>query len=583
MTDQQTPLNADWPQRAWALALIGATIGLIVHALTQGGIRTETRALALAGGLLTGGIALAFVTERLRIIPALVFALSAGLVVGLTLYLNGGTDNLQALDGWRVASAFIAVAIAAPLFQSWLFMGMPRKAPPFGAPYPIIHNRVWMNMLLWFACWAFAGLVILIGFLLGALFDLIGIHALATLMNKSWFEFMLVGGAFGTAAGVLRDREEILGTLQTVVRTVFSVLAPVIAVALSVFLVATLLTGLSSLWDATRSTTPILLATTALALILINAAVADAPETEAKSPILRYAAMILAVTILPLGLIAALSVGVRINQYGLSPDRIWALIFTATACAIGLAYLVSLIRARSGWSAHARIANVRLAIGLCGLAFLLATPLISFSAVSTRDQISRLESGKVSPLYFSWSALRFDYGPAGMAALKTLALTGKTEDIRKRAAGALATKDEDRWDLQTGLEGANTQNNIETKLVIHPTKVPLPETLKRLLAKRNVCDAVQECALYFKPGSHEAFYVFQTCATCGWQVETLETVNANANDWTWSNEQADILGEPAPPNAFSAAKVEIRTVTKRQVFVNGQPVGAPLADAARGE
>jgi hypothetical protein len=61
------------------------------------------------------------------------------------------------------------------------------------------------------------------------------------------------------------------------------------------------------------------------------------------------------------------------------------------------------------------------------LALLLSTPLANFGAISTRDQLARLASGKVSPEQFDWAALRFDFGPAGRRALERLASSGSPQ------------------------------------------------------------------------------------------------------------------------------------------------------------
>jgi len=83
-----------------------------------------------------------------------------------------------------------------------------------------------------------------------------------------------------------------------------------------------------------------------------------------RSRIQRIAAMVLVLGILPLSLFAAVSMGLRIDQHGLSPERIWALIAIAVAVAYGLAGLVVVVRGRlGGWSGLLRRANLNLAVG----------------------------------------------------------------------------------------------------------------------------------------------------------------------------------------------------------------------------
>ena len=138
------------------------------------------------------------------------------------------------------------------------------------------------------------------------------------------------------------------------------------------------------------------------ALILGNAVIGNAPAEERRFPLLRYGAMGLGAVMLPLAVLAAIATGLRIGQYGFTPERLWAVVFVAIACLWGAAYLVALVRGRLNWSARVRPLNLTLAFIVCGVALVLATPLVSFNAISTRDQVARLESGRTSPEQFDW-------------------------------------------------------------------------------------------------------------------------------------------------------------------------------------
>src|SRR5690606_12693121 len=138
--------------------------------------------------------------------------------------------------------------------------------------------------------------------------------------------------------------------------------------------------------------------------------------------LMRIAALALAIVILPLAVFAAVSMGLRLNQYGLAPERLWGLVAILVACAWGLGYWIALARGgRHGWAGRLRAANFHLALGGCVLALLLALPIFDFGAISTRNQVARLESGKVTPEQFDFAALRWDFGEPGRKALARLA------------------------------------------------------------------------------------------------------------------------------------------------------------------
>ena len=94
-------------------------------------------------------------------------------------------------------------------------------------------------------------------------------------------------------------------------------------------------------------------------------------------------AMALGFAALPLCVIAAIATGLRIGQYGFTPDRLWALVFVILATVYGVAYFGSLVLGRGLWAARVRPANLRIAFVVAAVALFLATPILSFNAIST--------------------------------------------------------------------------------------------------------------------------------------------------------------------------------------------------------
>lgn len=566
----------EWPLRAALLALAGAGAGLAVHFLVAGSalFRPDIPAwrLALAALLTTAGLAVAFVVERDGHRPTAIFAALAGLVVGSVVYWNGPSNGWGTGEAWRLTCALLTVAIAAPLFQAWRDAGASRTIP-----YAAAHDRAWTNVVLWFAAVVFTGIAWLLALLLGELFALIGVRLIEQLLRKDWFVAVLTGGAFGGAIGLLRDRERVLGNLQRVVTTVLSVLAPVLAVGLLAFLIALPFTGLSPLWAATRSTTPILIGCVIGALILGNAVLGDRSEHEARRGVLRWSAMGLGLALLPLGMIAAVSTGLRIAQYGLTPERLWAVVFTGIACAYGLAYLVALVRARGSWGEPVRVANLRLGIALCALAFILSTPLLSFNALATRDQLARLADGRTPPAKFDWAALRFDFGAAGKAAVARLAREGATPAIRSAAVDAL--KSDNRYATREAAAVRERADTLDARIRILPAPVPLPAWLRRGIARNGSCDLKRRCAVLFTPGSTEAIVV--SSSDWGSDVQRIDAkslaeptarpritaASIEARRVAQAKRQADLRA------AIERGEIEVRTVERRQVFVAGEPIG----------
>lgn len=586
-----------WMLRPFLLAGIGLAAGLIVHWILGTGYQPQITAirLALLSFVSVAALIFGFVVVREDLPRSVAFALGCGVVAALILYFNGATSGWGNTEGWRVFSLALAIGIAAPLFQAG------RESGFRSISYAAAHDHAWTNAVLWCLSWAFVGVTMLLSFLLAALFQLIGIDFLKDLLDKEWFWRALVGLAFGLGLALLREHSRIVSLLQNVAMLVLGVLAPVLAIGLGLFLLALPFTGLQPLWDATKSTTPILLGCTLGALLLVNAVIGNGADDAPRNRVLRWAAMILAVVIFPLAGIAATATGLRIGQYGFTPERLWALTFVVLASVVAVAYLVSIIRGRWGWAEKVRPANLNLAILTCGVALLLATPILSFNAISTRDQVGRLESGRVTPEKFDWRALAFDFGEPGRRELERLKKSAISA-IRTKATEAFAAKN--RWDASDGQQAVR-EEALDKTLRILPTGTALPPELREAIAATWQCRR-EACTLAFLPGRREAVLLVDSClrpAPMPTPVATSKPGTSAAvriaapdsgycplpnpgryalsgNKWI----DADKLPKPAADPAartrsaagLTSGAIEIRKVERRQVFVGGEPVGDPF-------
>jgi hypothetical protein len=431
-----------WPMRAALLAVLGAVGGFLFHFSVE---KDSAVAASSAAFLAVGGLAFAFSLERLRWQWSVAFAATAGLLPAFIAWWNGAPDEWGAGEEWRFLAALLAAAVSLPLFQA----ARDRGAAAFDPT--LMHRHGWSDLILWAAGGAFVGAALLLTLLLAQLFDLIGIGFLRRGLEQTALPGALAGAAFGAAVGLLRDRANVLALLQRVARAILSVLAPLLALGLVFFVLALPFTGLDTLWSKTRAATPILLLCSIAALVLVNAVAGNEPDEEARSPLLRWPGAALAAVVLPLAAVAALSTWKRIEQHGVTPERLWACVFIALALAVALAYWTALYRGRLRWPGPVRRANVALAVQLALLAAFLSLPILDFGAISARDQVARLRSGEVAPDRFDWAALRFDFGPAGREALLDLAEKGQGE-LRTRAIEALAATS--RHDLAPSVEVA---------------------------------------------------------------------------------------------------------------------------------
>lgn len=420
MTGEETApvASRDWPLRPWLAGGLLALCGLAVWLLTR---NTEASPGRMAGAafFVFGGVSAAFTLEREGWLRAAAFSLLAGLVMaGLAFHALDVGDHVAG-EEFGFAAGVFALLLALPLFQA----GFERTR--FATPYREIHFHVWTDAVCGAGALAFTGLSWIVLAILSELFHLLRIDLLRDLMQEGWFGWTYSGAAFGAALGTLRNQIRVIGTLRHVVMLVLSLLAVPTALALVLFLAAMVVSGPDVLWEATRSATPVLLACAAGAFVLANAIVREDDGEMSRNPAMRLAALALAAVILPLTVFAAISMGTRIDQHGLSPERLWGLLAIAVACAYGLAAFVAVLRGRiKGWPEYLRRANLNLAAGVSALALLLALPVLDFGAISARQQVARLDGGKVSAEKFDYHALSWQFGDAGRVVLAGLAKRG---------------------------------------------------------------------------------------------------------------------------------------------------------------
>lgn len=585
----------EWPQRPWIMAAICSVAGLAFHLLTDRQLEEPLPAIRQAAATFVAIATVSFVltVERLRWTWSAGFALGWGAVLALIGWFTARYNVDPTIFEWPYLSGMFAVLLAAPLFQTV------RDEGAWRFPYGRLHSHAWTDAVIGAAALGFTGVVFLMAWLISGLFDLIGIGAIRDLVQEEWFGWMLAGFAFGAAVGLLRERDRLVATLQRLVMVVFAVLAPVLAVALVLFLASIPFTGLDKLWDGWVPATPLLLAAGAGALLLANAVVGDGREERSPSRLMHWSAMALVAVILPMAAIAAYAMQIRIDQYGWTPERIWGVIAVAVAAGYGAVGWWTVWRGRSDFDESLRPAQTKLALGLCGLALLLALPIVDFGGLSTRSQVARLESGRLQPLDFDWRALAFDFGPSGRRALREIAQSGPAA---QRALAATALQAKSRWGLSQRELAAGPP---PAELTIVPNGAAVPVELRRQLLggegiENAFCSEGGACRVYPQPGG--TFIVFlDSCANLPGARRNDPKIRCTRSpgvfemrDGKWANiygglsaprferppqtmsdEQESALLEQES-EALDRGNVRIEEVTMRRLVVGGKPAGDPF-------
>ena len=597
MASETVTREAGWPLRTWVLMVLGALFALAIQQLADlpdSGWEWGKRLVAsTAIFLAVSGIAFGLSWQRGRHVPAAVMAAICGVIAGGVMLWNGDSSG-----PWPVGSGVVAAGVFIVLFQAadkrhphlptnWSWTGV-KSWKRQALVYSDVHETVWTDTLLGGISGIFTGIAIGIAFLLAEMFHLVKIDLLRDLLRKEWVMALLIGGAYGGGMGLLRERAVIISLLQRVAMIVLRVLAPILAVGLVAFLAVLPFTGLAPLW-ATGETTPSMLGAGLAALFLVNAVIGDKAEDAALSRPLRWGAMALALALLPLVAISAWSTGLRIGQYGFSPERLWALTFIILATVTAVAYAAAILR-RGDWVARLYRSNMHLAFILGGVALILSTSIIGFDRMATADQIARLESGRTKPIDFDYRGLWFNFGPPGKAAIKRLASGSHDVDVRKYAASI--QKEENRFGEALNEIDKQRGEALDKRLTILPQTVPLEPGLREKLTSYEACGSEGKCELRYVAGEDHAIVVSAPAAHCSdcvpsiallyragknWNVETGAILQLTRSAKDGIPSAKDLAAQVKQSvEAIRGGKVEMRTVQRRQLFIDGQAFAEPI-------
>ena len=573
MSERFDTEDRDWPMRPWIMAAIGATGGLIVHLLTDTygysnpmpvwkQVATAFTVIAVVSFVLT--------VELRRWSWSVAFAIGWGAVIALVGWFTAQYNRVPEIFEFPFFSGILAVLIAAPLFQTI------RDEGAWRFHYARLHRHAWTDAVIGAASLAFTGITFLLAWLIAGLFNVIGIDAIKDLLQEEWFAWMLAGLAFGGAVGILRERDALVATLQKLVMVVFAVLAPVLAVALAAFLVSLPFTGLKGLWESDIPATPMLLLSGAGAILLANAVIGDGREDRSPNLWLRRAALLLVVCVLPLAFFAALSMGQRIGQYGWTPERIWGAIAVGIALAYGAAAWWAVFKGRQDFDDPLRPLQTKLAIGLCGLALFLALPILDFGAISAKSQLARLESGKVTGEEFDWAAMAFDFGPEGRERLSKMAKSGSPA---QRELAALALKSDNRYASAAAVENRAEAATLGQRLRVIPQGTALSSELRDAIAATEMCE-IEPCALVMTGEGRAVLAGYHR----GGEVPGILYLTMDQNGkWNHRYDAPKDVVSSQPDPKTTKSKIDLRTVTielrsvqRRQLYVDGKPVGDPF-------
>ena len=348
-------------------------------------------------------------------------AVAAGV---LLVVIAGLAIHAQASFGGRANDVFDnAIAVAIILHVAALGLCLSPPAPgrwlPGDASIPVLRA----GLTLAFGG-LFAGVFMVTLWLWGALFELIGLDFFEELFDET--EVMIPIATAATAFGIqlVRERERLRETLAGLLIVGARYLGAVVCAAIVLFIVSLPFTGLEVLWDTNSATA--LLVTVTLAILIatfLNAERSGESEGFGKPLLWLYAATLV---LLPgLAALANYAIWLRVDQYGLTPERVLATVLAQVVMVKSIWGAAAVVLGRGDWRAWLpKGAAPLLALAILA-ALAVLTPIADPWALSARGQANRLIAGVVDAEAFDYGYLKFSLGRRGKAALKRVADTNE--------------------------------------------------------------------------------------------------------------------------------------------------------------
>ncbi|TDS95804.1 succinate-acetate transporter protein [Rahnella sp. BIGb0236] len=256
--------------------------------------------------------------------------------------------------------------------------------------------------------------------LCAALFRVIGIEYFHELFfDTPLFMNLVYGVLLGISIVTCRTQPALMNTTRNVIRFILKGLLPLVAFVALIFLFALPFTGLTVLSQAWSAAS--LLTTMALSILLLVNVVRETDHAEKPYP--RAIRLLVNAAILLLPVYAALALyatGLRVSQYGWTPQRLWAVLVIIVTLVAALCYSFSVIDKRPDWLPRITQFNKPLSLLVVILLIAANSPLLDPYRISVNSQIARLDSGKTLAKDVDLKMLRFDTGRRGNEALVKL-------------------------------------------------------------------------------------------------------------------------------------------------------------------
>jgi len=298
------------------------------------------------------------------------------------------------------------------------------------ARYTTYFESAWKLFIQLLFSAFFVGVLWIVMWLGANLFQLLELKFLRRLIEEPWFSVPVTCFAFSCAMHVTDVRPAIVRGIRTLLLVLMAWILPVASLLALGFLASLPFTGLEVLWK-TRHATAVLLSTSAVLVVLVNAAFQTGEGAPALAQTVRMSARVSCVLLLPLTALGIHALGLRVSDYGWTTDRVIGAACLLVAVCYAVGYSWAALR-KGAWLESVREVNIVAALLVLAVLFAVFTPIADPARISVASQLARLEQGKVGAAEFDYGFLRFQGERYGQEALRRLAAAGTGPDAAVR-------------------------------------------------------------------------------------------------------------------------------------------------------
>ena len=339
--------------------------------------------------------------------------------------------------------------------------------------YPELFNQSWNIVVRYVASWLFLGLFWAVVLLSNALFGIIGLEIINTLLEIAPVPYVLSGLVLGLALAVVNELKEYVSPY--LVLRLLRLLLPVVLVVVAIFVAMVPLRGLSGLFGG-LSVASTLMAMALGGITLVSTAIDQSDDEAVTMPFMRLASQILALILPVLAGLAVLSIWVRVNQYGWSPERLAATAVAGVVLVYALLYAIAVLR-RHRWMADIRQFNTYMALAVMVVAALWLTPVMNPQRISANNQLARYQQSRTQIKDLDLWSIGKEWGVAGRRVAPLFAeVEREGQDVVAEQLAAL-DKTDDFYTYDQLLSGPQSDRMREflNLVPVRPVGADIPE------------------------------------------------------------------------------------------------------------